>query len=1737
MRLVFVAAAIGLDLPLALAQAPVPADFVENRGQWPSDVRFLATSGGTAAAVEDRAIALHSELAPAVRLTIVYTRTDARPAGVERRAARYNYFLGDDSSKWREGVPAFGGVVWRDLYDGIDMVVHRRGDRFEYDLVLAAGTQLDCVTVACEGATRLEISDDGALLLHTGSGFVRQTPPIAWEVLPDGCTREIECRFQILGPTAYGFDVAGRDGELSLVVDPGLEWSTFLGGRGGDFIGPVVPARDASGDVFVGGTTKSPDFPLFDDPTFGLPWQDRAFVARLDAGGATLEYATFFGGWHSQLVHRGLTVDAGGNAVLVGQTFSPDFPTTPDAFDPIGQHKDAFVVRLNPTGGLIFSTFLGGFSEDDAAAVEYDPAGRIVVGGTTSSSDFPTTPNAFDPTYNAPNAPSQGGAHGDMFLARLSADGSQLTYGTFLGGPQADVLEDLAIDAQGFVTVAGWVSGNDVQVFVTTPGAFDSTWNGTLDGAIARLKLDGLGNADLKYATLMGGASSEEFRSLAIDPSNSELVTFAGRTWSNDFPTTPGVVRPTNPPFSPLFPEVEAGMIARFRFPAAGGGIRVWSTYHHADRISSVAVNAAGQPIVVGPSAPWHLATTQGAFDRTAHGSGSAGAAFISRLSADATQYLYQSFFGGSGGEADNFQETPQVALVGGNTVVISGQTASHDFPVTPLAHDTTFAHPGNLGNDGFVTKIALDADASGDLAAIAPILVSPPNGATYRNGTLARLEWSAVNDPSGVESYEFQVSGSADFASNFITTRGAVKETQVLIPPSNGQSGGLSLTQHFWRVRTSDRAGNLSPWSAVRSFTISSSSGQPTISGIQVYPTTTINGGVPGGNPATGMIHLYDPAPAGGLVANLTVHHDRGVGNDRFLSAPVPISVPATVSFPAGAISAPFAIQTTPVLARTTATIVATIHGVGNQAHVAVMPPQQRRPIDIQLKPATIVGGNPVQATVVIDGPAPSGGQVVQLSSGHPQAATVPASVTVPAGARSVSFTISTSPIEFEIDATINSWVGGESYFRPLYVRPPNLPALTSMTLLATSIPGGGSTTGTIGFSGPIPLGTWPALPDGIVRFTCSDPKVAGVTPGGDYVLAGESSSPITVYTTGGPVARTVTIDASYNTVTVSRSITVGAVTGVTVAGLTANATVLPGGHGGVATVQLAAPAPANILIQLSTSHPNLFKDLPADLVVYSGSTTASFAYVSSTSASATTPVTVTASYGASAKSLAMTIKPDAQAVPPLIGLTLSQSSVSSGASLTGTVVLQGPSPSDGSVVQLSSWNSGVAVPSTVTIPPGATSASFPITTSGITSTTVVPIWAVLNLSAGAALTVNAGAGPPPVPSAPTLNSPAHGAVGVTQPITFDWNDTANAASYIIQVDDSSTLAAPFVRQETVTASQYQTSGLAVRRHWWRVRGVNSAGVAGAWSTVRRFDPVAAPSAPSLSSIAVNPATVVGGNGSTGTATLTSPAPSGGALVTLASNNTSAATTPASVTIPAGATTATFALSTSSVGANTNATISAVYAGITRTTTLTVTPQPAPASLNAISVSPSSVSGGSSSTGTVSLTSAAPSGGFPVALSSSNSSVASVPASVTVPAGATSASFSVSTSTVATSTSATLSATSGAITRTATLVVNAPPSGPLPAPSLVSPANDARFAPGQLIIFDWNNVSGAASYTIAIDDTENFSSPIVSPTTTSSTFSTSTLPTARMWWRVRANASDGSPGSWSASRRFEVKQ
>lgn len=301
-------------------------------------------------------------------------------------------------------------------------------------------------------------------------------------------------------------------------------------------------------------------------------------------------------------------------------------------------------------------------------------------------------------------------------------------------------------------------------------------------------------------------------------------------------------------------------------------------------------------------------------------------------------------------------------------------------------------------------------------------------------------------------------------------------------------------------------------------------------------------------------------------------------------------------------------------------------------------------------------------------------------------------------------------------------------------------------------------------------------------------------------------------------------------------------------------------------------------------------------------------------------------------------------------------------------------------------------------------------------------------------------------------------------------------------------------------------------------------------------FDFVLAP--PSLKLMSLNPLRLTGGADGSGFIELNGRAPAEGAVVSLSSNHP-AVRVPATMTVQPNFAGGGFTYATDAVLTDTPATITATWKGASASQQVTLTPQRAPAS---ITLDPTTTTGTQGSSGVVSMGSA-PGADVQVMLSSSHPDLARVPQNVTIPAHAAAASFFVSTQPVTTTTTVTISASGAGVTRSATLTLQpaAPPPPPpsptpLPAPSLLSPANGARFQPGQNVPFDWSDVSGAASYRIQVGTTNTFTTTVLDRVVTPSQFSTATLPTRDLFWRVRAIDTGGTAGAWSAVRSLRIK-
>jgi len=671
-------------LPVAAREQPVPAatqariqagygrlplHFEPNIGQTAEAVHFVARGPGyTLFLTADEAVlalrparpaaeradprahrrpfdfaARSPEATPAVPGAVLRTRLEGatlnpapRPEGLDRQPGISNYLLGNDPAKWRTRVPHYARVRYPEVYPGIDLVYYGNPQRLEHDFIVAPGADPAVIRLAVRGAEEATVNAKGDLVLKVPGGEVVQQAPTIYQMI-DGEQRAVAGRYvlreaapgagatvavaaanPVPAPLQIGFEIARYDRTQPLVIDPALVYATYFSDSYSDGI-----AVDDAGHAYVTGDTASTDFPTTPDalqPSHGGSWD--AFVAKLNANGTALVYATYLGGSGDD-GGKGIAVDGAGHAYVTGDTFSPDFPTTPGALRPsLGGSRDAFVAQLDAGGtALVYSTYLGGGHWDSGNGIAVDGAGHATVTGATYSTDFPTTPGALQSSY---------GGSEDAFVARLDAGGTALVYSTYLGGYSEDDGTGIAVDGAGHAYVTGDTASPD---FPTTPGALQPGYGGgAYDTFVAKLNA---GGTALVYSTYLGGGHWDSGNGIAVDGAGHATVT--GWTDSPDFPTTPGALQSS-------YGGSEDAFVARLD---AGGTALVYATYlggGDVDWGTAIAVDGAGHATVTGATYSTDFPTTPNAL-QPSYGGG-AYDTFVAKLNAGGTALVYATYLG-----------------------------------------------------------------------------------------------------------------------------------------------------------------------------------------------------------------------------------------------------------------------------------------------------------------------------------------------------------------------------------------------------------------------------------------------------------------------------------------------------------------------------------------------------------------------------------------------------------------------------------------------------------------------------------------------------------------------------------------------------------------------------------------------------------------------------------------------------------------------------------------------------------------------------------------------------------------------------------------------------------------------------------------------------------------------------------------------------------------------------------
>jgi uncharacterized protein (TIGR03437 family) len=716
---------------------------------------LLVAPGQTTVTVSDR----RNHRAASVVTKLAGANLASHPEGDGPLAATATYLIGRDPAGWRTGTPLFARAVSRGVYRGIDLVFHGDEGSLEYDFVVHPGASAQRIALDVSGASAVRLASDGALDISTPAGGIRWKKPVVYQ-WKDGVRQPVAGAFALRGRRVT-FAIGAYDRSSDLVIDPTLTYATYLGGNDNDTSHGV--AVDASGNIYVTGFTFSMNLATaagsyqstYHGGTYQADTGGDAFVAKYSPAGALL-YVTYLGGRVDD-VGSAIAVDSAGNAYVTGYTSSPDFPTVKGSYQttyggqganrnlpPFG---DAFVAKLNPTGtALVYSTYLGGSGDEKGAAIAVDSNGSAYVGGATLSTNFPTK-NAYQAAYKGsggnPDLCSGGCGplvnFGDGFIAKLTPDGTGLVFSTYLGGALDDAVTAIALDSAGNVYAGGSTLSSDFP----TLGAFQSKYGGAAsdsaqpvikvgDGFVAKFDTTG----KLLYSTYLGGSGDDAVMAIAADATGAAYVT--GFTTSSNFPVTAGAAQhnftgPSGVSGIKGFAWGDA-FVAKL---APSGSSLVWATYlggSDDDAGMAIAVDAGGNAIVGGFANSTNLAVTSGAQQKTLGGtngppyfSDPTGDAFLAKVAADGSSFLYLSYYGGNSSDA-----ITALALDGKGNVMVGGTTTSTNLPLTANAAQKTFG-----GQDPqFETEVLGDAFVavfSGVASAPAvPTITSVVNAGSY---------------------------------------------------------------------------------------------------------------------------------------------------------------------------------------------------------------------------------------------------------------------------------------------------------------------------------------------------------------------------------------------------------------------------------------------------------------------------------------------------------------------------------------------------------------------------------------------------------------------------------------------------------------------------------------------------------------------------------------------------------------------------------------------------------------------------------------------------------------------------------------------------------------------------------------------------------------------------------------------------------------------------------------------
>jgi gliding motility-associated-like protein len=656
----------------------------------------------------------------AIYLSGANSRVDVVGSSSVNRNIRY-FTSGVRSNKINE----YKQITYQNVYPGIDMTfyTHESG-QLKYDFIVQPGANPELIELEYVGVNDLKVDFDGSLQFTSKAGSWREGVPLTFQ--ETGSVRtEVAANYRVEGSTLR-FEVGDYNTDRVLVIDPiYVDWSTYFYGekypgtsgtwQGYTWVFDVD--MDDKDNVYVTGITNQV-YPKFDnvyDSSLACNGNScfsyDAFVAKMSNTGDSLLWFTYIGG-SSYEWFLTLAVNELQQPVITGVTASNNYPTTSGAYDTDfggnnGFNRKLFVTKFTKEAdSLIFSTYFGGDNGtwyENVTAIELDSDGDVYLVGQTTSTDWPTTANAYEDTYGGGSwGGSWAQSRGDGFLSILNADGSNLLYSSYIGGAGDESVRGIFLDSDEKIFLVG---GTNSSNFPTTPGfsGFNQTPKNE-DGFIMKFEK---GGSKLIYSHLVGGAANDRFSGIYVNSFDEAYV--AGISSSSDFYVTKNAYQKKNAGGVDLVICKFNKFGSNFHYSTYLGGSsaespNTWSFY---SSDVNIAANIREEAIICGQTQSSNFPVTSDALQDTNKNNGMstwANTACIAKLSMDGSRLLYGSYWGGTRGEISSAVKLKRYSCF--THIVYGGITYSGDFPVSQNPWKDTAQRYGTWWSlSGFVSK------------------------------------------------------------------------------------------------------------------------------------------------------------------------------------------------------------------------------------------------------------------------------------------------------------------------------------------------------------------------------------------------------------------------------------------------------------------------------------------------------------------------------------------------------------------------------------------------------------------------------------------------------------------------------------------------------------------------------------------------------------------------------------------------------------------------------------------------------------------------------------------------------------------------------------------------------------------------------------------------------------------------------------------------------------------------